>query len=67
MPPSGRFSESSAQAVGDAVKRLLKDAETRAVDLIRKKPQLDRLIKTLEEHETLARDQVKACLGDNTS
>ena len=62
------FSENSAQAVDEAVKLLLKDAETRALNLIRdKRPQLDSLIHALEEHETLGRDQVKACLGDNTA
>jgi cell division protease FtsH len=60
-----RFSENSAQAVDEAVKQLLKDAQTRALNLIRaKREQLDALIQTLEKHETLGRDQVKACLGD---
>ena len=58
-----RFSEHSAQAVDDAVKALLKDAEARALDLIREhRPQLDSLIQTLEQHEPLGRDQVKSCL-----
>ena len=50
------------------MKQLLKDAEKRAVDLIReKRSQLDNLIQALEEHETLGRDQVKACLGNNAA
>ena len=44
----------------------MKNAEMRAVELIRdKRPQLDKLIQTLESHETLDRDQVKACLDEN--
>jgi len=59
-----RFSENSAQAVDQAVKQLLKEAETRALNLIReKRTQLDELIDALEKQETLGRDQVKACLG----
>jgi cell division protease FtsH len=60
-----RFSENSAQAVDEAVKQLLKQAEARALSLIREqRPRLDKLISTLEQHETLGRDQVRACLGD---
>ena len=62
------FSENSAQAVDEAVKLLLKDAEIRALNLIReKRPQLDILIHALEQHETLGRDQVKACLGNKAA
>ena len=58
-----RFSENSAQAVDNAVKQLLKDAEDRALELIRQqRPQLDSLIQTLEQNETLGREQVKSCL-----
>jgi cell division protease FtsH len=60
-----RFSENSAQAVDEAVKQLLKEAESRALSLIREKhTPLDKLISTLEQHETLDKDQVRACLGD---
>jgi cell division protease FtsH len=63
-----RFSENSAQAVDEAVKQLLKNAEKRAVDLIReKRPLLDKLIQALEKHETLGRDQVKSCLEGNAA
>ena len=58
-----RFSESSAQAVDNAVKKLLKDAENRALELIRnQRAQLESLIKTLEKYETLGREQVKSSL-----
>ena len=58
-----RFSENSAQAVDNAVKQLLKDAEARALELIRQqRSQLDSLIQTLEQNETLGREQVKSCL-----
>jgi cell division protease FtsH len=60
-----RFSENSAQAVDEAVKQLLKEAEARALSLIREKhTRLDKLISALEENETLDKDQVKLCLGD---
>ena len=59
------FSETSAQAVDNAVKKLLQDAEARALELMRKQhAQLENLIQTLEKNETLGRDQVKACLED---
>lgn len=62
-----RFSESSAQAVDNAVTQLLKNAETRALELIRRRrPQLDSLIQALEQHESLDRQQVKACLENRT-
>jgi cell division protease FtsH len=60
-----RFSENSAQAVDAAVKALLKNAEKRAVEIIRaKRFQLDKLINALEQLETLERDQVKHYLED---
>jgi cell division protease FtsH len=65
-----RFSENSAQAVDNAVKHLLKDAEARALDLIRQqRSQLDSLIQSLEQNETLGREQVKSCLegGSDTT
>ena len=62
-----RFSESSAQAVDAAVKALLKNAEKRAVEIIRaKRFQLDKLINALEQLETLERDQVKHYLEDES-
>ncbi len=58
-----RFSESSAQAVDNAVKQLLKDAEDRALELIRQQhTQLESLIQTLEKNESLDREQVESCL-----
>jgi cell division protease FtsH len=58
-----RFSENSAQALDNAVRHLLKDAEARALELIRQhRPQLDSLIQSLEQNETLDREQVKSCL-----
>ena len=58
-----RFSETSAQAVDSAVKQLLRDAEGRALELIRKqRAQLENLIQSLEKNETLGREQVKASL-----
>ena len=58
-----RFSESSAQAVDNAVKQLLKDAEARALELIRQQhTQLESLIQALEKDESLDREQVESCL-----
>ena len=57
------LSETSAQAVDSAVKQLLRDAEGRALELIRKqRAQLENLIQSLEKNETLGREQVKASL-----
>jgi len=65
MAQPRHFSENSAQLVDKAVKDLLSKAEKQAVDLISKhRKQLDRLIKELEEHETLDQEQIKVCLGD---
>jgi len=59
------FSENSAQAVDEAVKQLLGDAQNRAIQLIRNKhSQLKRLIEALEKQETLDMEQVTACLGE---
>ena len=44
----------------DAMKKLLKETETHALDLIREKqPELDSLIQMLEVHGILAIDEVK--------
>ncbi|MEW5755334.1 MAG: ATP-dependent zinc metalloprotease FtsH [Pseudomonadota bacterium] len=58
-----RFSESSAQAVDQAVRRLLLDSEQRALDVIRTHAQaLERLIALLEERESLEKADIEACL-----
>ncbi|UCE77843.1 MAG: ATP-dependent zinc metalloprotease FtsH [Gammaproteobacteria bacterium] len=59
-----RFSEASAQAVDQAVRGLLHDAEEQALAVIRGHRQaLERLIALLEERETLHREQIEQCLG----
>jgi cell division protease FtsH len=59
-----RFSESSAQAVDAAVRKLLLEAEQRALTVIRDhRPRLEQLIETLEQRETLKRNEIEACLG----
>ena len=59
-----RYSEASAQAVDKAVQQLLHEAEEQAVSVITAhRPALERLIATLEELETLQRDQIEQCLG----
>jgi len=58
------FSEHSAQAVDEAVHDLLQQAEARARKLVeQRRDDLERLIAELEEHETLERAAIDACLG----
>jgi cell division protease FtsH len=60
-----RFSEATAQAVDQAVRHLLVEAERRGEDLIeRHRPAVERLIAELEKKETLDREEIEACLGD---
>ena len=62
-----RFSEASAQAVDKAVQKLVLEAEQRAKNIIeQKRPELKRLIASLEEHESLDREQIDQCLQPNT-
>ena len=52
--------------VDRAVRKLLTEAEKRAMDVIHNhRPQLEKLITALEKHETLYRDQIEQYLGDN--
>ncbi len=58
------FSESSARAVDKAVRTLLTYAEERASKIIDQRGEaMGRLITTLEEKETLHREQIEACLS----
>jgi cell division protease FtsH len=58
------YSEHSAEVVDHAVQTLLQEAEQRALAIIREHPdKLARLISTLEEQETLHREQIEQCLG----
>lgn len=58
------FSESSAQAVDTALRKLILEAEACALKIIRShSEQLQDLISMLEEHETLRREQIEECLG----
>ena len=58
------YSEHSAEAVDHAVRQLLREAEERAVQVIEHhRTILDKLIRTLEQHETLHREQIEDCLG----
>ena len=62
------YSEHSAQAVDDAVRSLLLEAEQRAADLIeRHRDSLNRLISALEKHETLYREQIDTILESGDS
>ena len=59
-----RFSEASAQAVDEAVRGLLHEAEEQALAVIRgHRPALEQLITLLERRETLHREQIEQCLG----
>jgi cell division protease FtsH len=68
MAQPRHFSEASAQAVDKAVQKLVLEAEQRAKDIIEKKqPELKRLIASLEEHESLNREQIEQCLQPKTA
>ncbi len=59
-----RFSESSAQAVDQAVRGLLNEAEQRALAVLQEhSADLDRLTLGLEEEEDLDRERIEALLG----
>jgi cell division protease FtsH len=59
-----RFSETTAHEVDLAVKKLLGEAEGRALQEIRKhRKKMALLITRLEAKETLNRDEIDACLG----
>ena len=58
------FSEHAAEAVDRAIRKLLLEAEERAVGLLRQQaPKLQQLIHALEKKETLQRADIEACLG----
>ena len=66
MAQPRHFSESSAQAVDTALRKLILEAEACALKIIRShSEQLQHLISMLEEHETLRRDQIEQCLGQH--
>jgi cell division protease FtsH len=59
-----RYSEHSAEAVDNAVQILLRQAEQRALTVIREhKTALERLVNALKEEESLHREQIEQCLG----
>ena len=58
------YSESSAQAVDKAVREMILQAEQQAQEIIKQhRPQLEKLIATLKEKETLHREEIENCLG----
>ncbi|MCG6968584.1 MAG: ATP-dependent zinc metalloprotease FtsH [Gammaproteobacteria bacterium] len=58
------YSEHSAEAVDDAVKKIITDAEEHALQTIRQhRAKLDKLIQLLEKRETLYKEQIVMCLG----
>jgi cell division protease FtsH len=58
------YSEHSAEAVDEAVRKLLEEAEQRALETIRRhRNGLDRLIDALKERETLHREDIEALLS----
>ena len=59
-----RFADETERSADLAVKRLLSEANERAVDVLKKhRAQVERLIAALEEKETLDRSAVATCLG----
>jgi cell division protease FtsH len=71
MAQPRHFSESSAQAVDDAVRKLVLEAEKTAVEVIQHhRGELDELVTRLEKEETLHRDEIQSCLefqGEKTT
>ncbi len=58
------YSEHSAEAVDDAVKKIILEAEEHAMQTIRShRDRLDKLVKLLEKRETLYKEQIMMCLG----
>ncbi len=58
-----RFSETTAHEVDQAVRDLLVEAEDRATKIIHQhKSRIKQLVADLEEHESLSRQQIEACL-----
>lgn len=58
------YSEHSAETVDHAVQQLLLEAEQRAKETIEQhRGKLNRLVESLEEHETLAHEDIEQCLG----
>ena len=64
MAQPRRFSDATAAAADAAVRRYLVEAEARAVKLLKEnEPKVARLIRDLEERETLDRNEIAVCLG----
>ena len=58
------FSQETAHQVDEAVRAFVLDAERRAGEIVEThKTKVEQLIAELEEHETLNRKQINACLG----
>ncbi len=58
------FSETTAHEVDEAVRTLLREAEARAVEIIRaQRAPLTRLVAQLEAKETLSHEEIEAALG----
>ncbi len=63
-----RYSEHSAHEVDNAVRKLILDAEQRALEIIKQhRTQLNTLVAELEEKETLDRPHIEKCLGAVTA
>jgi cell division protease FtsH len=61
------FSEGSAQVIDEEVARLLREADQRAFELLNQhRPELDRLVEALLEHEELDRKDIVALLDEET-
>ena len=60
------FSEASAQAVDQAVKKLVTQAEQQAAQIIEKyRTRLEKLVVQLEEKELLYKEDIEKCLGSS--
>lgn len=62
------FSEATANAIDDAVRQMLEQAQERALVIIREhRKQIDALIEQLEQRETLSRTEIEEILGPSTT
>jgi cell division protease FtsH len=68
MAQPRRYSEHAAEAVDEAVRKLLREAEQVAIEIIREhRDGLEALVAELESRETLHREQIEACLSPRAS
>ncbi len=64
MAQQREFSDQTAHEVDEAVKRILRNAEEHAREVVRKnRKAIEKLVDRLIEEETLGREEIETCLG----